>query len=445
MSPKYISDQKKHTQRAILLLLITILIVGLVSLAIDWNGSNSNNSNTTLPNNSSSTQATSTQVSTTSEQTTTPPISPILPPIDNPQPISTPTTSIPTSSAPIITPASSSLNYQFGIATDDLMAVSDPGEELSDITSLGIGWIRVDLPWSGVQPTDSAHYNWGFFDTIVAAANARNLKILAILHYTPAWARPAGCYSYNCAPSNPANFAAFAKAAAQRYGQEGITAWEIWNEPNLTESWQPMPSPAAYTTLLQDTYAAIKSVEPSSTVITGGLGPSATSNGNIAPLDFLTDVYADGGKNYFDAVGDHPYSFPALPLNYQPWNAWSQMASTPESIRGIMLANGDAAKKVWLTEYGAPTGGPGPLATDGSLANFSGMPDHVTEALQAQMLSEAVTSVEQLPWAGPFFWYSYQDLGTSTITNENFFGLLRYDGTPKPAYTTLKNLIEPTN
>jgi hypothetical protein len=37
-------------------------------------------------------------------------------------------------------------------------------------------------------------------------------------------------------------------------------------------------------------------------------------------------------------------------------------------------------------------------------------------------------------------WYAGRDQGTSTDTRENFYGLLRYDFSPKPAYTELKTL-----
>ena len=68
--------------------------------------------------------------------------------------------------------------------------------------------------------------------------------------------------------------------------------------------------------------------------------------------------------------------------------------------------------------------------------------NHVTEALQNLILTNAVTSYRSFgSWAGPMFWYSYKDLGTSPSTAENFFGLIRADGSTKPAYATFKNLL----
>ena len=36
------------------------------------------------------------------------------------------------------------------------------------------------------------------------------------------------------------------------------------------------------------------------------------------PSRFLTDMYADGVKGSFDALGYHPYSYPVLPDTYDP-------------------------------------------------------------------------------------------------------------------------------
>ena len=43
---------------------------------------------------------------------------------------------------------------------------------------------------------------------------------------------------------------------------------------------------------------------------------------------------------------------------------------------------------------------------------------------------------------GPFFWYSLKDDSNRCSTTENFFGLLRYDGSEKPAYEFFKSVIE---
>lgn len=312
---------------------------------------------------------------------------------------------------------------------------------LDDMKSLGISWLRLDFDWNHIQPDGPTRYNWSETDTVISAAQARNLQLLPIITYTAPWARHSDCRdSPVCRPADPTQFATFARAAASRYASRGIHHWEIWNEPNMTIFWQTQPNAAHYTALLRATYTQIKSADKSATVLLGGLASIDHADG-VPQLEYLNAVYAAGGKGYFDAVAYHPYSFP-VPASYKAiWNAWSKMDFTSPSVRSIMRANGDSSKKIWITEYGAPTNGPGPIATTTNY-NLTKTPDHVNEALQAAMVTDMVRSVKAAPWIAAAFWYSYKDEGTDANNTENFYGLLRANGSAKPAYTTLKRELD---
>ena len=69
-------------------------------------------------------------------------------------------------------------------------------------------------------------------------------------------------------------------------------------------------------------------------------------------MTFMRQIYANGGKGFFDAFAHHPYSFPCNPLTDASWNAFTQT----KYLHDIMVQNGDGAKKIWGTEAGAPTG-----------------------------------------------------------------------------------------
>jgi hypothetical protein len=73
-----------------------------------------------------------------------------------------------------------------------------------------------------------------------------------------------------------------------------------------------------------------------------------------APDAFLTQAYARAaGQPMWDALAIHPYTAPFLPAA-QPLNAggWT----TVPALRDIMVANGESAKPMWITEVGAATG-----------------------------------------------------------------------------------------
>jgi len=300
--------------------------------------------------------------------------------------------------------------------------------------------LRLDLGWDRVQPASATAYDWSGLDRIVQAANAKNLKLLPILSYTPAWARPAGCTSTKCAPADPNQFATFASEAAKRYAPLGVHNWEVWNEPNIVNFWLPTPNVAQYVTLLRAAATSIRAADPAAVVISAGLSPAATSNGNISQRDYVDAFSAQGGPGLVDAVGYHPYSYPVPPGYAADWNAWAQISSTTRSFQSILASYGYSGKKLWLTEYGAPTNGPGVGATTTDY-KFSQNPDHVDEGLQAIMATDSVALAKSSSIIGALFWYTYGDLGTSTTDRENFFGLRRFDGSLKPAYDALKTAI----
>ncbi|MFD1795195.1 family 1 glycosylhydrolase [Paracoccus aurantiacus] len=300
---------------------------------------------------------------------------------------------------------------QLGMATPfgELLGSSNAEmqAELADYAKLGVDWVRLDIHWDLVQPKANGSYNWTLVDRVFNAIDAAGMEVVAVLNNVPSWLDD----TLSDAASQKA-LADFAKAAAQRYGDK-VNYWEILNEQN-----KHGVDPADYTAALKQTYTAIKSVDADDTVITGGLAAvPSTGNGMWGAVDYLKQIYANGGGDYFDAVGYHPYTYPLTPKNNASWNGWEIMET---GIRGTMVANGDSDKQVWMTEMGAPTWGNKVT---------------VTEAEQAQILSEAVELAKSYDWAGPIMWFSYQDSALDTG-----FGLLDSSGNQKLAYSTFRTL-----
>jgi polysaccharide biosynthesis protein PslG len=298
--------------------------------------------------------------------------------------------------------------------------------EFSDFSRLGVRWLRIDLRWNLVQPENGNQYDWSSFDTVVALAREYDLEVLPVVGGTPEWARIIP--EERSTPANVQDFADFLTKAVERYQSLGVRAWEVWNEPNMATFWPPEPDPVAYARLLKASYAAIKAADPLSTVISGGLAPAPASGPEGEPMryygavDFMTKVYEEAPEGPFDALGFHPYSFPYMPSDSVGWNGWGMMTGP---IRDLMRSYGDSHKKIWLTEYGAPTN-----------ADHDG----VTEADQEAMVVEAFMLARSYDWAGPLFWYSYRDLGDDPAEREDWFGLVRTPEEPKPAYTAFKRM-----
>jgi hypothetical protein len=303
------------------------------------------------------------------------------------------------------------------------IAYEDPGSmnrDLAAIAAAGMTWVRADFYWSSIQAFGRSSFEWGSTDAFAKAAKAHGLNVLALVAYTPAWARTGKVATDP--PDNPADYANFVHAAALRYAPLGVHAWEIWNEPNMAMFWSPKADAAGYTALLKRAYPAIKSADPKAIVVTGGLAPSLDTSKDVSPMSFLAEVYLHGGKGSFDAAGLHPYSFPYAPMYKADWNTFYE---TPD-LHSLMASVGDGKKAVWGTETGYPTG------------TSSGA---VSEKKQADDLVAAIGAWRRWSFVGPLFLYTLRDISDDKGNFNDNMGILRETGQPKPSYAAIHRVL----
>ncbi len=164
-------------------------------------------------------------------------------------------------------------------------------------------------------------------------------------------------------PANYADYGDIVRQVAAHYAPRGVHVYEIWNEPNLAYFWPSGPNPAEYVKMLRAGYTAVKQADPASTVLLGGLSKS--------DFVYLEGVYRAGGRDYFDAVAVHPYTYGVDPtVSWNGVNAGEDPTRISKNafpaikeIRRSMEAFGDSAKKVWITEFGYST-----TAADGGVS-----------------------------------------------------------------------------
>jgi O-antigen ligase len=232
-------------------------------------------------------------------------------------------------------------------------------------------WVRQLFAWDQIEPQPN-QFTWDKWDVIVKAVDDHpNLRLIAVLMNTPAWARqPQASGQITAPPRDPAHFAHFAQAVANHFGTS-IDYYQIWDEPNLTANWGGLnPQASGYSALLQSAYVAVHGADPHATVIAGALAPTTeTGPRNISDLIYLQDLYTLGAKTYMDAVAAKPYGFSQSPedrtVNPNVLN-FSRMIA----LREEMVLNGDSTKAIWASEFGwnsLPSGWNGKVSIWGSV------------------------------------------------------------------------------
>jgi hypothetical protein len=220
----------------------------------------------------------------------------------------------------------------------------------------------------------------------------------------------------------------------------GIDTWEIWNEPNSGQFWKPGPQPDQYAELVRLTSAAIRSVQPTATIVLGSLAAGASASYRTPARQFLAQLCRLGVNRYVDVVGFHPYSFPLLANSSNRHNPWNFISNDSLNFESILASAGTPHMPIWITEYGAPTKGPGPPATGPNHAPHV-FRAYVTEAFQVRLARWAVTVAERNLNVAALFWYTDKDTATPASPFGDYFGLRRHDGSPKPALAALRAAI----
>lgn len=240
--------------------------------------------------------------------------------------------------------------------------------------------VRITLFWPAVEAREN-RYNWAQADAMVGGLASRGIRPLPILFGSPDWtSEESGLLGLGDVPNLGVHsivqkshsipplgsrraregWQRFVRLAVERYGRGGtfweeefserypgaqpqpIQLWQVWNEPNLANSFKPGPDPELYGKLLRLSEGAIHSVQPSARIALGGIVSRASFPGG-GWLDRLYQV--KGVKGMFDEVAVHFYS-PDI-RDFRPQF---------ERFRGVMRRNGDGRSRIWISEMGYGSG-----------------------------------------------------------------------------------------
>ncbi|MGJ3239626.1 MAG: hypothetical protein ACFE0Q_13030 [Anaerolineae bacterium] len=225
---------------------------------------------------------------------------------------------------------------RLGITFINSAQIEFDNERYQNALLLGAGWTRWPLYWDQVQQ-GANEWDWSAYDELVIQDVRYNLNINAILLGRPQFFADGDSIAGLNQPIfadgtdtpgagkaiNPNNlWAIFVYEAVERYKPggvlaqrqgwadgQGITLWEVWNEPDLPQFWRG--GIIAYARLLKTAYLAAHLADPNTDVMFGGLLYNSPDNWLARVLAIYEgDPLARQNNWYMDAVAVHSYSYP---------------------------------------------------------------------------------------------------------------------------------------
>ncbi len=296
---------------------------------------------------------------------------------------------------------------RFGVAASHIkwQEPESAARELEAVADAGIAWIRIDFAWCDLETTQG---NWDFarMDRVVDEASSNGSRILGILGAAPSWAN--GGLAWNYPPTNIDAWRNYVATVAGHF-RERVSAWEIWNEENISQFWMPYPNADKYVALLGVASAAIRPVDPEVKVVMGGVAGLGS--------DFLDACLKRGAADYVDAIAYHPYPETLTFGNYRPQE--KACRDLVGFVRQLIGKYSSRPIEIWVTELGWTTSALAPPGVD-----METQADHVLRSF----INDADTEVRVL------IWYNLYDEQQNAWNPEQNYGLLGHDFKPKPSY-----------
>lgn len=286
---------------------------------------------------------------------------------------------------------------------------------LDSIQKAGIRTIRDEMYWSIIETAPGVFHFPKQFDFYVEQAKLRNISILLILNYNnPLYAAHAGLGITT--DTNRSLFTRYCKAVINRYSPIGIKYYEIWNEPNIPQFWDPAPSAAEYAKLLKMVYPAAKQLDSSITILAGATSPA---EGNPAPYiewkTYFTQLIQLGIQSYCDGYSFHLYRVDKSPETFLENDAASLL-----SITG-------GGKKLYLTECGYHTSTAWPA---------------LSEQKQADYITRLYLLGKKIPALALISYYDFRNDGETASQPEHNYGMTYHNVTPKPSYRYYATMVK---
>lgn len=338
----------------------------------------------------------------------------------------------------ITNPPFASLTY--GIQTFLWWDETAAGLHMDWVRLMVFSHVKQTFAWKDLEPAPG---QWDFTraDAIVDEVTGRGLQLVVRLSDAPTWTHPnvpryTNAEIVDAPPDDLALWGDYCGRIAARYAGR-VSAYQIWNEPNLSREWGGRePDPPGYVALLQTCSQAIRAADPAAILISAGMAPTGNWDVTAWPDDlYLQRLYDLDFQQWIDVVGVHapgygePHTDPADAPGGHRFFSFRRV----EDIRRLLIRNGDAARQLAILETGWTTDPVNP-----SYAWFA-----VDEQTQAERLVAAYQYAADhwSPFVGLMSTIYIADTAW-TDNEERWWAVTTPDNYVRPAYIALANMAK---
>ena len=297
---------------------------------------------------------------------------------------------------------------------------------------LDVGWTRVPFNWAEVQHGGPETWTPRLSEAQVLAESESGRMVVGLLIGIPDWARdedrlPEGLWLPHSDPGN--TWANYVREVISHY-QDQIDHWIIWNEPDIRETeiahtWDG--TVAEFAQLQRTAYLVAKEANPNAII-------------HLAAFTYWADYYA-GTEQYMarllDEIGRDPQ---AGQYNYYFDVATAHLYFQPDQIHELLslftniMRDRGLVQPIWLVETNAPPKDD----PDWSVPNWT---LSVTQNEQAAFIPQAMVA-GLAAGAERIAVYKLKDTDEDRAANPEPFGLVRLDGSERPAFATYRIAID---
>jgi hypothetical protein len=302
------------------------------------------------------------------------------------------------------------LSNRYGVCDSHLPLDNNSTMELkfSRMNAAGISSVRCVFAWPDMEPSPGA-WNFAGTDLVMKKASAHGVGVVVILGFTPSWAN--GGNGFNYPPTNIAAWRNYVTTVCTRYAGK-VAAWEVWNEENIHQFWQPAPDAAAYVALLSQTSPLIRTADPGATIVMGGVAGLGS--------DYLDACLNASAADLIDAIAYHPYPETLYKDDYTPQE--SRCRNIVAFVRWLISTHTTRPLRIWITEVGWNTCAESPPGVS---------MDTQASYMLRTLINYGGTEVDRV------FYYSLYD---EQLNKWDDYGLATHDYSPKPAFNYFRTL-----